>query len=100
MGHHQHFRSGRGPGRLRSLLPETSAQRAISLATFVNTFGSGVYMTISALFFTQIVGVSTAQYGAGLFVSAMLGLAAGLIAGRVADRVGAREAQIVVKLIG
>jgi Major Facilitator Superfamily len=82
------------------LLPPTSAQRAISLATFVNTFGSGVFMTISALYFTRIVGLSTAWYAAGLFAGAMLGLAAGLGAGWVADRMGAREAQVVVKLIG
>lgn len=86
--------------KLSRLLPETTAQRAISLATFVNTFGSGVFMTISALFFTQLVGLSTAQYAAGLFIGSMLGLAAGLLAGRIADQFGAREAQVVVKLIG
>jgi hypothetical protein len=84
----------------RRLLPQTSAQRAISLATFVNTFGSGVFMTISALYFTRIVGLSTGWYAAGLFGGSMLGLAAGLGSGWVADRLGAREAQIAVKLIG
>ena len=82
------------------LLPDTSAQRAISLATFVNTFGSGVFMTISALFFTQVVHLSTSQYAAGLFIGTMLGLVVGLWAGWVADRVGAREAQMAGKLTG
>jgi dipeptide/tripeptide permease len=66
----------------------------------VNTFGSGVFMTISALYFTRFAGLSTARYAAGLFCGAMLGLAVGLGAGWVADRMGAREAQIAVKLIG
>jgi hypothetical protein len=69
-------RPAREPGRFRlsRLIPETSAQRAISLATFVNTFGTGVFITISALFFTQVVHLSTARYGLGLFIGSMLGL--------------------------
>lgn len=82
------------------LLPETGPQRAISLATFVNTFGSGIFLTISALYFTQIVHLSTALYAAGLFIGSMVGLLVGLVAGQVADRVGARETQMAVKLSG
>jgi len=90
------------PGRswARRLLPETGPQRAISLATFVNTFGSGMFMTSSALFFTQVVGLPMSSYTTGLFVGAMVGLVVGLFAGRLADQVGARETQIAVKLTG
>lgn len=84
----------------RRLLPETGPQRAISLATFVNTFGSGMFMTSSALFFTQVVGLTTSAYTTGLLVGSMLGLVVGLFAGRLADQVGARETQIAVKLTG
>lgn len=82
------------------LLPETGPQRAISLATFVNTFGSGIFLTVSALYFTRIVHLSTALYAAGLFIGSTVGLLVGLVAGQVADRVGARETQMVVKLSG
>ena len=82
------------------LLPETGPQRAISLATFVNTFGSGIFLTVSALYFTQIVHLSTALYAAGLFIGSIVGLLVGLVAGQVADRVGARETQMAVKLSG
>lgn len=82
------------------LLPEPGAQRAIALATFVNTFGSGMFMTSSTLYFTQMVGLSTANYALGLFVGSMVGLVASLVIGRVADRVGARETQIAVMLSG
>jgi MFS family permease len=85
---------------VRRLLPETGPQRAISLATFVNTFGSGMFMTSSALFFTQLVGLTTSSYTTGLLVGSMLGLVVGLFAGRLADQVGARETQIAVKLTG
>jgi MFS family permease len=82
------------------LLPETGPQRAISLATFVNTFGSGLFLTVGALYFTRIVHLSTARYATGLLVGSLVGLLVGLLAGRVADRVGARETQMVVKLSG
>lgn len=84
----------------RGLLPETGPQRAISLATFVNTFGSGMFMTSSALFFTQVVGLTLSSYTTGLFAGSMAGLVVGLFAGRLADQVGARETQIAVKLTG
>jgi Major Facilitator Superfamily len=92
----------RPPARswVRRLMPETGPQRAISLATFVNTFGSGMFMTSSALFFTQVVDLSTSAYTTGLLVGSMLGLVVGLFAGRLADQVGARETQIAVKLTG
>lgn len=82
------------------LLPEPGPQRAISLATFVNTFGFGIFLTVGALYFTQIVHLTTPLYAAGLFVGSMVGLLVGLGAGQVADRVGARETQMVVKLSG
>lgn len=82
------------------LLPETGPQRAISLATFVNTFGSGLFLTVGALYFTRIVHLSTQRYAIGLLVGSLVGLLVGLVAGRVADRVGARETQMVVKLTG
>lgn len=84
----------------RRLFPAAGPQRAISLATFVNTFGSGMFMTSSALFFTQVVGLTTSAYTSGLLIGSMLGLVVGLFAGRLADQVGARETQIAVKLTG
>jgi MFS family permease len=89
-----------GGSWLRRLVPETGPQRAISLATFVNTFGSGMFMTSSALYFTQIVGLRMSAFTTGLFAGSMVGLVIGLFAGRLADQVGARETQIAVKLTG
>ncbi len=92
----------RTPGRswARRLLPETGPQRAISLATFVNTFGSGMFMTSSALYFTQIVGLPLSRYTTGLLIGSMAGLVCGLFVGRIADRFGARETQMAVKVGG
>ncbi|MFI9778718.1 MFS transporter [Streptomyces sp. NPDC051956] len=84
----------------RSLLPAARGQRILTAATFVNTFGSGMFMASSALYFTRVVGLSMAAVALGLFTGAMIGLAAGVLAGRVADRWGARETQIAVMASG
>lgn len=86
--------------RLRRLAPDGRPQRALAVAVFINTFGSGMIMTTMALYFTQVVGLSVGRYALGLFVGSSLGLIVGLFAGRAADRIGAREAQIVVLLNG
>ncbi|MEV6843678.1 MFS transporter [Actinoplanes sp. NPDC051411] len=86
--------------RPHRLLRPPGPQRVLALATFVNTLGSGLYLTGSALYFTQVVGLPTGQYATGLTAGSALGVAAGLLVGRVADRVGARNTQIAVMLFG
>lgn len=84
----------------RRLLPAGQGQRALAVAVFANTFGSGMIMTASALYFTQVVGLPVGRYALGLLVGSLVGLLCGLWAGRAADRFGAREAQIAVMLSG
>lgn len=85
---------------LTGLVPKEKSQRTLMTATFVNTFGSGLFMASSALYFTRVVGLPTAQVAFGLGAGALVGLAAGIFAGRLADRMGARETQAVVMLCG
>lgn len=59
--------------------------------TLVNTFGNGMFFTISALLFTRVIGLSTAQLGLGLAIAGVFGIVAGVPCGRLADRFGARR---------
>ncbi|MFJ4186383.1 MFS transporter [Kitasatospora sp. NPDC089509] len=88
----------RGP--LERLLPEAGPRRTLAGATFVNAFGSGMFMSSSALYFTRVVHLPMSQVAFGLFAGAMVGLVAGVLGGRIADRWGARETQIAVMLSG
>ncbi|MFD5511994.1 MFS transporter [Streptomyces sp. NPDC127051] len=88
----------RGP--LARLLPEPGPRRTLAGATFVNAFGSGMFMSSSALYFTRVVHLPMSQVAFGLFAGAMVGLVAGVFGGRIADRWGARETQIAVMLSG
>jgi MFS family permease len=63
----------------------------MAVATLVSTFGNGLFMTLSALYFTRIVGLSVTQVGIGLTLAGALGVLASVQFGPVTDRVGARQ---------
>jgi predicted MFS family arabinose efflux permease len=48
--------------------------------------GEGTFMTGSAVFFTQIVGLSAAQVGLGLTIAGVAAFIAALPAGKMVDR--------------
>lgn len=78
-------------GRLAGLLPPDPAQRTWALATLANTTGNGMFYTVSAIYFTQSVGLSAVQVGIGLTVAGLCGLLAGIPAGHVGDIRGPRN---------
>jgi MFS family permease len=77
--------------RLAALLPADPAQRTWAWATLANTAGNGMFFTVSAIYFTQSVGLSPAQVGIGLTVAGLCGLLAGVPAGHLGDVRGPRN---------
>ncbi|MFC6017364.1 MFS transporter [Plantactinospora solaniradicis] len=76
------------------LLPAPGAARILTLASLVNTIGRGVWLTATALFLTRSVGLSVAQVGVGLTITAAIGLLASTPMGYLADRYGPRGIQL------
>ncbi|MCW3813499.1 MFS transporter [Micromonospora sp. DR5-3] len=76
------------------LLPEPGPSRILALSTLVNTVGRGTWLTASALFLTRSVGLTVAQVGLGLTVTALVSLVASTPMGYLADRLGPRGLQI------
>lgn len=72
-------------------VPEVGPGRLLYFATLVNSTGTGMFLTSSALFFTRCVGLSAASVGTGLSLGALIGLAAGVPAGSLADRRESRK---------
>jgi len=79
-------------------LPDAGPSRILALSTLVNTVGRGVWLTASALFLTRSVGLSVAQVGLGLTVTALVGLVVSTPAGYLADRYGPRGIQFAALL--
>ncbi|MCW2766073.1 MAG: hypothetical protein JWO11_2032 [Nocardioides sp.] len=64
--------------------------RPMALATLVNTTGNGIFFTLSALYFTRIVGFSVVEVGTGLSIAASVAIFARVPIGHLADRRGPR----------
>jgi MFS family permease len=78
--------------RLRAAVwPADPVLRVLSVATLVNTLGNGAFFTVSALYFTRIVGISAGHLGLALTVAGLCGLLAAVPIGHLADRRGPRE---------
>ncbi|MFI8350680.1 MFS transporter [Streptomyces sp. NPDC085596] len=69
---------------------ERGPGRTLLAGTLANSLGNGVFLTVSALYFTRIVGFSASQLGLGLSIAGIAGLFAGVPFGHLADRKGAR----------
>lgn len=84
---------------LRAVLPPTRLERDLALQCVISAFATGSFLTGTAVFFTQIVGLSGAQVGLGLSMAGAVTLILTLPLGRLADRVGAKPLWVVTSII-
>ncbi|MER7471388.1 MFS transporter, partial [Micromonospora sp. NPDC000018] len=75
----------------RVLRPTDPVARALTVSTMGSALSSGLFYTVSALFFTRVIGLSVATVGWGLTVAGAAGVAGALGGGYLADRVGAHR---------
>ncbi|MFI1095462.1 MFS transporter [Streptomyces sp. NPDC020917] len=87
-----------GSGRFRRLLHADPVVRRLSWVVLVNTLGDGLFMTVSALYFTRVAGLGVGQVGVGLTAAGLCGVVASIPAGRAADRWGSRRVLIVLNV--
>ncbi|MFB7255027.1 MFS transporter [Streptomyces nojiriensis] len=72
------------------LLPAPGPQRVLTVSTFANAIGSGIYLTAGVLYFTEAVRLPAQQVGLGLGIAGLVALGVGIGAGHLADRHGPR----------
>ncbi|QIG41764.1 MFS transporter [Nocardioides anomalus] len=87
------------PRDLRRIAGPTPLVRRLSVQSVLSAFGDGVFLTGSAVFFTQIVGLSAAQVGLGLTVAGVVTFALAVPLGKLSDRYGARRVWAVSSLL-
>ncbi|NYG54126.1 MFS transporter [Nocardioides perillae] len=80
-------------------LPQSGLERDLAVQCVLSAFATGSFLTGTAVFFTQVVGLSGAQVGLGLSASAAVALLLQLPAGRLADRVGAKTLWVVASAV-
>lgn len=76
---------------LRHARPPSPLAGRLSAQSLLFALGEGTFMTGSAVFFTQIVGLSAAQVGLGLTIAGVAAFLAALPMGRLVDRFGPRK---------
>ncbi|GHJ42883.1 MFS transporter [Catellatospora sp. TT07R-123] len=84
---------------LRKLLPPPGPLRGYSVISLVAAIGTGAFVTGSAAFFINYVGLSAGQVGAGLTAAGLAGLVASVPAGVLGDRFGHQRVLIVLNLV-
>ncbi len=73
--------------------------RRLSAQSVLSAFGDGVFLTGSAVFFTQVVGLSAARVGLGLTIAGVVTFALAVPLGKLSDRYGAKRVWAVSSLL-
>jgi MFS family permease len=84
---------------LGRILPPTKLERDLALQCVLSAFATGSFLTGTAVFFTQIVGLTGAQVGLGMSIAGVVTLLLSLPLGRLSDRVGAKPLWAVSALV-
>ncbi|PWI45139.1 MFS transporter [Streptomyces sp. ICBB 8177] len=79
---------------LSRFLPAPGPSRTITGITLVHTMGQGLWMAISAIYATRVIGLSPTGFGLGVAAAAAVSLAMSTPTGHLADRVGPRTVQV------
>ena len=84
---------------LRGILPPTRLERDLAIQCVLSAFATGSFLTGTAVFFTQLVGLTGAQVGLGMSIAAGVTLLLQLPLGRLADRVGAKPLWVLASAV-
>src|SRR3954447_1639531 len=76
---------------LRQTRPPSPLAGRLAVQSMLFALGEGTFMTGSAVFFTQLVGLSAAQVGLGLTIAGAAAFAAAWPMGRLVDRFGPKR---------
>ncbi|WP_049556184.1 MFS transporter [Nonomuraea sp. SBT364] len=78
---------------IRTFFPEDRVGRSLTLSTMAYALSSGVFYTVSTLYFTLVIGLGATTVGLGLGIAGGAGVLSSYASGRLADRLGAHRVQ-------
>ncbi|MFD6178000.1 MULTISPECIES: MFS transporter [unclassified Isoptericola] len=79
---------------IQTLLPRDPVARALTVSTMAFAASTGIFYTVSVLYFTRVVGLSAGTVGLGLGIAGGAGVLGSYLAGRWSDRAGAHRVQV------
>lgn len=79
------------PGQMLAKIPSDPNQRRLLMAAVADALGTGLFLPVSVIYLTRIVGLLAAQVGFGLTIAGLLAIIAGPCAGPLLDRFDARK---------
>ncbi|MEL7978131.1 MFS transporter [Isoptericola sp. F-RaC21] len=79
---------------IQTFLPRDPVARALTFSTMAFAASTGIFYTVSVLYFTRVVGLSAATVGLGLGIAGGAGVLGSFLAGRWSDRRGAHRVQV------
>ena len=79
------------PSPLRGRTPPTPLVRRLALQSLLFATAQGAFLTGSAVFFTEVVGLTASQVGLGLTIAGVVSFLVAYPAGRLVDRVGPKR---------
>ncbi|MDF1603319.1 MFS transporter [Nocardioides sp. YIM 152315] len=86
--------------RLRRLLaPSDPVERALTAATMAASLATGLFYSVSALYFTRVIGLEATTVGVGLTIAGAVGVLMSFAGGYAADRVGADRLQLWANVV-
>jgi MFS family permease len=71
--------------------PRDRLQRRLLAASFADALGTGLFLPLSVIYLTRIVGLSPTRVGLGLAIAGFLAIAAGPLSGTLLGRFDARR---------
>lgn len=80
-------------------VPPAGPVRRFAVANLINTIGTGMFIAVSALFFTRGLGLPVAVVARGLTAGLLAGLSFSIVVGRWSDRFGARSVFVGLLLL-
>lgn len=83
----------------RAVQPASRLERDLALQCVLSAFATGSFLTGTAVFFTQVVGLTGAQVGLGMSFAAAVTLLLQIPMGRLADRVGAKRLWMLASVV-
>lgn len=85
--------------RWQWLVPPPGPIRGLATISLVKRTGTGIFLTLTALYFVRFQGFSVVSVGVGLSIAGAAGLLAGVPSGHLADRYGARPVVVVLLVL-